>query len=246
MEQVFDNSMSGALNLIRRQIGQIRDGGFQARTIFLSGGLSRSDYFYNRIKAFARNFQPRIHVLRGPAGSEQSNTTDAFSSWTAVARGGLLIGLGVDCETPAPSLACPFHLGFVLSERFALHEHPKSSRYVDSFDKVERAKNHIRWLLSRGDLVEPDKTIGKELKLVHKMSKPAHKPGSVTAVLSWEDSMRSLPGQLDKLGKSLVRSKLIHGETDCIHSGAPDLEAGLFVRDDSQRHAFPAVAQSSQ
>lgn len=200
--------MSGALSLIRRQVGQIRDGGFQPRTIFLSGGLSRSDYFYERIKAFARNFQPLINVLRGPTGLEQSNKTDVFSSWTAVARGGLLIGLGVDCEIPAPSLACPFHLGFILSERFALHEHPESSRYVDSFDKVERAKNHIKWVLSKGDLVEPDKIVEKELILVHKMSMPAHKPGSITAVLCREDSVRGLPGQLDKVGKSLLRSKM--------------------------------------
>ncbi|KAK0617593.1 hypothetical protein B0T14DRAFT_569083 [Immersiella caudata] len=199
MEEIFDKSMSGTLNLIRRQIGQIRDGGFQPRTIFLSGGLSRSDYFYERIKAFARNFQPRINVLRGPTGLEQSSTADVFSSWMAVARGGLLIGLGVDCVTPAPSLPCPFHLGFVLSERFALHKHPESLRYTDSFDKVERAKNHIKWVISKGDLVPPDKTIEQELKLVHKMSMPAHKPGSITAVLSWEDSFSGLPGQLDKL-----------------------------------------------
>lgn len=201
MEKCFEKSVEGALNLIRRQIGQIRDEKrLQARTIFLSGGLSRSDYFYERVRNFARGFQPRINVLRGPTGLEQRDDAEVFSSWTAVARGGLLIGLGLDCEVPSPSLPCPFHLGFVLSERFALHEHPSEARYTDTFDKLERARNHVKWVVSKGDLVPPGRSIHRELKLVQKMSQPAQKPGSISAVLCWQDAPVS--GQLDKLGTS--------------------------------------------
>lgn len=184
MDKCFEKSVEGALNLTRRQIGQIRDEKrLQARTIFLSGGLSRSDYFYERVRNFARGFQSRINVLRGPTGLEQRDGAEVFSSWTAVARGGLLIGLGLDCEVPSPSLPSPFHLGFVLSERFALYEHPSEARYTDTFDNLERARNHVKWVVSKGDLVPPGRSIHRELKLVQKMSQPAQKPGSVGAVL---------------------------------------------------------------
>jgi len=63
------------------------------------------------------------------------------------------MGLGLDCATPPPNIACPVNIGVLLSTRFRPYEHQFDQKYVDSFDKSDRARNHCHWIIKKGDLV---------------------------------------------------------------------------------------------
>lgn len=55
------------------------------------------------------------------------------------------MGLGVGCEKPPLVTSAPYHIGVILAERFASYYHQEDQRYTDSFDGIERAKDHIKW-----------------------------------------------------------------------------------------------------
>ncbi|KAI1349090.1 hypothetical protein F5Y01DRAFT_327762 [Xylaria sp. FL0043] len=173
MEEMFEESVHGTLELIRQQRDLIGQCGLDLKWIFLSGGFSRSRYLHREVRRLAQ--ENELRVVQGE------------DSWTAVAKGAVLIGLGVDCEPPPPNVSAPYHIGVVLAERSANYPYLEQQRYIDSFDNVVRVKDHIKWVVSKGDLVTPHEQIVKKVKIVHKITPRGKKAGRVRVVLSTHD-----------------------------------------------------------
>lgn len=177
------------------------------QTIFLSGGFSESKYLFRRVKELCdgRGFQllhgtDRYSTIE-PFSSVRCQKTNHTRSWTAVAKGAVLMGLQLGCWIPPPSKKCPFHVGVVLSQRFMHYEHHRRQRYTDSFDDVPRGNDNVKWVISKGDLIAPDEPISKTLRLVTKMTQPGHRPGSLTIVTSTDSDPNGPTTRLSKCGK---------------------------------------------
>lgn len=111
------------------------------------------------------------------------------------------MGLGVGCTIPPPALKCPYHIGVVLSKRFAEYDHELAQQYTDSFDNVARAKDNIKWVVARGDLVTNDGSIEKRVKILQKLTRTGKTTGRVTVVLSQHAGPREPSTQLtDAIG----------------------------------------------
>ncbi|KAI0532804.1 hypothetical protein GGR58DRAFT_522464 [Xylaria digitata] len=175
LEEMFKESVEGTLGLIREQIVSIDLEGLNVKCLFLSGGFSLNEYLYRKVSDLAREFQFR--VVRGN------------DSWTAVAKGATLMGLGIGCEKPPPNSSAPCHIGVVLAERFAGYFHEESQRYNDSFDDILRAKDNIKWVVARGDLVTPREGIAKKVDIA----------GRVRVILSCHDGIGENLNRLDGL-----------------------------------------------
>lgn len=167
---------------------------FVIQTIFLSGGFSRSEYLHRQVrrlgarcgfqvvrsdddKSVQRSPQTPVHL-------DFSNSISKYSSsWTAVAKGAVLMGLGLDCPTPPNNIPCPVNIGVTLSTRFRPYEHAGEQKYKDSFDGSDRARNHTHWIIKKGDLVTLE---GKHAstKLRRKYNPNGNKTGIVKVLIS--------------------------------------------------------------
>ncbi|KAI0428803.1 hypothetical protein F5Y09DRAFT_312038 [Xylaria sp. FL1042] len=107
------------------------------------------------------------------------------------------MGLGVHCEKPPPSSSAPYHIGIILAERFVRYSHQEYQSYTDSFNNVLRAKDQIKRVVAKGDLVAPDKQIAKKVKLVHKINPNGKKAGRVRVILSGHDGTGGHLNRLD-------------------------------------------------
>lgn len=177
LEKMFSQSVQGTINLIEKQLVQLDTRGYDSRTIVLSGGFSRSKYLNGKIqeRARSRNFT----LLRGD------------DSWTAVAKGAVLMGLGLDCDVPPECVRCPYHVGVVAAARYGLYDYgrgPAAGRlYADSFDGTTRARDHVTWLFAKNDLVPTTHATEKSVRIQRKFLRANKKVGTVTVVLSEQD-----------------------------------------------------------
>lgn len=101
-----------------------------------------------------------------------------------MAQGGVLLGLGLDCTPPPLAKPCPVHIGVVLAERWIGSFHSRAQKYMDTFDKEERAKNNIKWLVTQGDLITEKHPIKVTQKIVRKVSEEASRKGVIQIVFS--------------------------------------------------------------
>ncbi|KAI8635597.1 hypothetical protein F5Y19DRAFT_408383 [Xylariaceae sp. FL1651] len=185
LEQIFKESVDGTLDLIQQQIIQIDDKRLKVKAIFLSGGFSRNEYLYGRVRKLAQNWRLKVH--RGE------------DSWTAVVKGAALMGLGIGCEMPAPNSSSSHHIGVVLAEQFARYSHRESQKYTDTFDNIARAKDHVKWIVAKGDLLTPHEGIEKKVKIIQKVTRTGKKAGRVIVVLSGHENFGETPSQLSRL-----------------------------------------------
>jgi hypothetical protein len=184
MERMFQKSVGDTIKLINEQLVQVDRKRLKISTIFLSGGFSQSEYLFRKIQDLTRQW--RFNLLRGD------------DSWTAVAKGGALMGLGVGCNVPPACVKCPYHIGVVASKNFTVYDHEKSQMYTDTFDNTRRAKDHINWIISKGDLVPQKEGISKAIKVIHKLSRNGSKTGAVTLIFSQADGLGNPPSQLQE------------------------------------------------
>lgn len=94
------------------------------------------------------------------------------------------MGLGMGGDRLVPVIGCPYHIGFVVAERFASYDHDEFQRYTDSFDDGVRAKDNVKWIIARGDLVSPEQPIEKSTKVVWKTRPNGKKAGRIKLVFS--------------------------------------------------------------
>ncbi|KAF4467744.1 actin-like ATPase domain-containing [Fusarium albosuccineum] len=158
LKYMFDLSVSKILDLVRYQLTMVESEGHRAAAIFLSGGFSESPYLRSRVK-----------------------------DWAAVARGGVIMGLGDGLEhRQAPiCLSSPYHVGAVLAERWAEFAHDQEQRYSDTYDGLLRANKNIKWLVSKGDLINGQRFVRQ--RIVKKLAKRSNLAGRLLVVFdSWD------------------------------------------------------------
>lgn len=217
MMEMFEVSLHGTRELIRGQVRQVEDGkGLTARAIFFSGGLSRNKYVLRELEALANELG-----LRPFSGSD---------SWTAVAKGAALMAMDIGCGPLLhPNIPCPFHIGVVLATRYTSFDHELRQKYKDTFDGVDRAKDHIQWVVARGDLVTTD-GITERVKITRKFLPGGSLTGQINVVVSRCDGPRKPPSRfmVDDDGEYLVHVQHV---LDLLGSAVTDAS--------SQTHGFP-------
>lgn len=67
MEHMFHEIVDGTVNLIRQQITQLEVKNLRVSAVFLSGGLSRSEYLFKKVESEIGH-QYRLPVFRGQEG----------------------------------------------------------------------------------------------------------------------------------------------------------------------------------
>ncbi|KAI5458969.1 hypothetical protein BGZ63DRAFT_269464 [Mariannaea sp. PMI_226] len=183
MENMFKLSVNGTIQLISKQLTLVDGQGLRVKTIFLSGGFSQSPYLRSRVQQIARGW--RIDTVWGR------------ESQTAVAQGGVMLGLGINCERPNVCVECPFYIGVVLAERWMMYNHDTRQEYQDSFDNKIRAKDNVKWLVNKGDLITTNERIEITQKIIRKIAQKGNKAGRVQLVFSTLDCVGQPPTQLE-------------------------------------------------
>ncbi|KAI1737444.1 hypothetical protein F4680DRAFT_214502 [Xylaria scruposa] len=229
LEDMFKEPVEGTLELIDQQIELVRLQNLDAKCIFLSGGFSRSPYLFRRVCDLARRY--KLQVVQGE------------DSWTAVAKGAVLMGLGLRCEKPPHVASAPYHIGVILAERFASYCHQEDQCYVDSFDGISRAKDQIKWVVAKGDLVTPYEQIEKKVKIVHKITPRGKKTGRVKVILSSHDGTSDNLNRPDQLSQIFdVTRKTV--QLDYKLGSIPDADRGNYyerIRDPQTRNTYDKV-----
>lgn len=64
---MFQETVDGTVNLIRQQITQLEVKNLRVSAVFLSGGLSRSEYLFKKVESEIGH-QYRLPVFRGQEG----------------------------------------------------------------------------------------------------------------------------------------------------------------------------------
>ncbi|KAK4188114.1 hypothetical protein QBC35DRAFT_451557 [Podospora australis] len=201
LECMFQESVNGTVDLIRRHLMQLEVLRERVSGVFLSGGLSRSEYLFKKVEAEIEH-RWKLPLLRG----KNVDHGQGPSSWTDVAIGAAVLGLGIECQTPPECFACPYHIGVLVSQPFHEYENVENQAYVDMLDLNMRAKNHIKWIVARGDLVTQHGGMKNTTKLVRKIVRVGDQAmrGSVTIVTS-EDQR---PGDRPEDTKGLKKHSL--------------------------------------
>ncbi len=114
-----------------------------------------------------------------------------------MAKGAALMGLGLGCDKPPENTQCPIYIGVVLATHFKDYDHEASQRYTDSFDGIDRAKDSIKWVVQRGDLVTEAAGIQRTLKIIKKMTPTGNQRGSVIVVTSEYDGPKRPQGNFN-------------------------------------------------
>ncbi|KAK4173157.1 hypothetical protein QBC36DRAFT_360672 [Triangularia setosa] len=194
MEHMFQETVDGTVNLIRQQITQLEVNNLRVSAVFLSGGLSRSEYLFKKVESEIGH-QYRLPVFRGQEGDK--------SSWTDVVIGAAILGLGMNCNVPPPCAECPYHIGVLISQQFHEYENDERQAYTDRIDQNMRAKDHLKWIATKGDLITQAHGINKRLKLVRKIVKLNDQAlrGSCTVVISFDAKQSDKLGDLQNLQK---------------------------------------------
>ncbi|KAK4671727.1 hypothetical protein QC764_608200 [Podospora pseudoanserina] len=177
MEHMFQETVDGTVNLIRQQITQLEVKNLRVSAVFLSGGLSRSEYLFKKVESEIGH-QYRLPVFRGQEGDK--------SSWTDVVIGAAILGLGMNCEVPPACAECPYHIGVLISQQFHEYENDEKQAYTDAIGQSMRAKDHLKWIAAKGDMITQPDGISKSVKLVRKILKLNDQvlKGSCTVVIS--------------------------------------------------------------
>ncbi|KAM5343202.1 hypothetical protein ACJ41O_014168 [Fusarium nematophilum] len=152
LEAMFHSSVKGTIDLIHKQITAVEARRNQVSAIFLSGGFSQSPYLYNRVRQLANGRDIR----------------------------GVIMGLGLEGKQLEEKHLCPYHIGVVLAEPWAEFAHTMGQRYQDTYDSNMRAKDNIKWIISKGDLI--DGTIVKTQKIVKKLTRESNLAGRLKLV----------------------------------------------------------------
>lgn len=108
------------------------------------------------------------------------------------------MGLGVNYRPPPSNTACPVYIGIVVAERFADYEHELNQKYQDSFDKADRARNQIKWVVNKGDLIPAGEGITNRLKVVRKMTPTGSQAGTVKIAMSTYDGPHKPPSHFSQ------------------------------------------------
>lgn len=122
-------------------------------------------------------------------------SADEATSWTAVVKGAVLRGLGIGMTAPSPVKKCPRHFGVVISESYASFKHTQEDMYYDTLDGSKKAKGQLKWLVTKGDLILPEKPTELTFKFARKFRGEDPKSFRLIFVASTESNP---PSRLDE------------------------------------------------
>ena len=80
-------------------------------------------------------------------------------SWTGVAMGAVLMGLGVGMALPVEAYSTPRHYGVCVSQTYAGWKHTDAATTQDRFHGNSVVLDQLIWLVQKGSLVLPDEPI---------------------------------------------------------------------------------------
>ncbi|RSM12109.1 hypothetical protein CEP52_002587 [Fusarium oligoseptatum] len=150
MKTFFTESLNGTLRLIAKQVEGAIVRGEVVTKVFMSGGLSQSEYLFRRVQDWARNNPSEMEVTRPE------------ECWTAVTQGSVLRVMGLGANQPAAVGECPRHYGIAASEIWSQWRHGGKDKKKPVKDQVhghKMAVGQITWLVRKGDVILPDKPI---------------------------------------------------------------------------------------
>jgi hypothetical protein len=131
------------------------------------------------------------------------------TSWTAVARGAVICGIEKESMVGlVKTAACPKHYGIAVDESFSyandeqdLDRNPVTGKMI--------ARNQMRWLIGKGDVIASDKPTVKEHKFVVRFreNETEKKKGSVVIYSYPEDKHRPTRLSNARKGKWILHSQ---------------------------------------
>jgi hypothetical protein len=146
------------------------------QNIFLAGGFSENEYFYERVTTFASSFGD-ISVQRAADWfvyppvfclSQFSNV----KSWVGVAKGAVLRGIGEGMIAAPIITPCPRHYGLCsISSAFEDWRHDWEDAVADNFEGEMVTNGQVQWLIKQRDAIFPDKSFHETMTIVCKISK---------------------------------------------------------------------------
>ncbi|KAF2737635.1 actin-like ATPase domain-containing protein [Polyplosphaeria fusca] len=154
LKEMFDPSVNGALEMIQKQVFEVRNtkyngGPCYVSTIFLAGGLSANDYLVSKIEHYAR-------------GQDSMAVRRATDGWSAVVRGAVLTGAGIGAPLPPRVSQAPRNYGICLSHVYQEWSSLSPDEVVvDSFDGRHMVRDTMTWLIRQGDLILPGQPLKK-------------------------------------------------------------------------------------
>jgi hypothetical protein len=74
------------------------------------------------------------------------------------------------------------HVGIQIAPFFAAYDHDEDQLYYDSFDHSKRARDNIKWLVAKGDLIPDGKPIVKCERVVRKVAHDSYRKRSIIIV----------------------------------------------------------------
>ena len=178
MRSFFDPCVDEIIEMIKYHIRAIDEFGSRCRNIFLIGGFGESRYLQEEIRDSL--FRRDRRDLRIPD-----------TSWTAVARGAVICGVEKTTMNNLVRTSMSHKsYGIAIDEVFAggMDERDAAMHPVTG-QKI--AKNQMRWLINKGDVVLSDEPTVKDHKFIvrFKENEPEKMKGSVQ-IYSWADDTR--------------------------------------------------------
>ncbi|KAF8415361.1 hypothetical protein EV426DRAFT_630019 [Tirmania nivea] len=141
LRAIFDFICDKTQALVEKQLQGIKKKGMNAKAIALVGGFGESKYLHNYLKT--ANIRDQVRVLQEPGAI------------SAVCRGATLWGLEQNHATSFLSRIARTSYGICFAVPFDPKNpnHYQEDKWWDEAKRIWRAKNQMRWLLTRGDEV---------------------------------------------------------------------------------------------
>ncbi|KAK5653400.1 hypothetical protein OQA88_8885 [Cercophora sp. LCS_1] len=145
MKTFFSFSVNKTLELIEGQVTSAEVMGHTVSHIFMSGGMSQSQYLFDRVSDWAETYHARMEVARPREG------------WTAVVQGAVLCGMGIGANNAVLVKSCPWHIGLV----GCVKPNARLQRrgVPDEVHGGLIADKQVKWLIQKGDVMLPDAPI---------------------------------------------------------------------------------------
>ncbi|KAH6665783.1 hypothetical protein B0J14DRAFT_605889 [Halenospora varia] len=201
---MFQKSIDGTVDLIQKQITLVREkdpdpAPYHIQSLILAGGFGQSPHLFNEVK--------------GLADEENIEVKQADDCWGGVAKGAVLVGMGIGMDPPVEVRNCPRHYGLCLSETYANWKHESKDAVSHDYFDMKVVSNQLIWLVKKGALLLPGegatstytvccpfeseqetiRMIFVATNMPNPPSKLANLPGSSNQIIHYDIPAKSIP-----------------------------------------------------
>ncbi|KAH7342511.1 hypothetical protein BKA65DRAFT_504250 [Rhexocercosporidium sp. MPI-PUGE-AT-0058] len=144
MESFFEPRATVIVNLIQGQVERVERLRTKLKNVFLVGGFAESKYLQSSV---SESLKLRGLELKVPD-----------TSWTAVVQGAAIFGIEKSTNTSSLSVmsACNRSYGIGMFVPFSEFMHDRRDRFLDPLTKKVMAREQLKWLIKKGDLILSD------------------------------------------------------------------------------------------